>query len=166
MSELSTTLATFRVRVSEWESFKQWAAGRGNSASSELQRFVSRAVSGDYLDSSHELPDGLATMDEVDSVVTALEMRLTRQIESLRASWQKLELQVVPTSPPVAVESKGISTAELVALLAQSEEPRAKRTLQEYANKNKYPEGFGWRAHKSGNSWLWFEVPCNSRSGL
>ncbi|WP_223211242.1 MULTISPECIES: helix-turn-helix domain-containing protein [unclassified Synechocystis] len=165
MANSDFTLATFRIQASQWDSFKQWAKDRGNSASGELQHFIARVVQGDYVDPP-ALPEGLTTRAELDETVAALEERLMAEIKSLQVRLDRHQLPDGAGQSTASPKEEKLTTTELAELLKRAGIWKSKRTLQEYAQENRYPDDLPWRAHKSGGKWYWSELPAKGGAGL
>lgn len=81
----TTTLATFRVDNQKWEDFKAKAKEHNLSASAVLIRFIDS-----FLTDSVELPPapiaqglppGVATIDQMEAAIAAMEKRLLGELE-------------------------------------------------------------------------------------
>jgi hypothetical protein len=78
----TTTLATFRIPVDKWEDFKERAKEENSNASAVLMRFIDGFLAGDELPNAQTgLPANVATTEQVNTAIAALERRLMSEVE-------------------------------------------------------------------------------------
>lgn len=80
------------------------------------------------------------------------------EIKSLQVRLDKHQLPDGVGQSTASPKEEKLTTTELAELLKRAGISKSKRTLQEYAQENRYPDDLPWRAHKSGGKWYWSEL--------
>jgi hypothetical protein len=75
-------LGTFRITKGKWDAFRDKAKEENTSASAVLMAFVDRFLAGDEIPQVQTgLPANVATTEQVNTAIAALERRLMLEVE-------------------------------------------------------------------------------------